>query len=141
MLTLTRTTHTDQGTFGRLVGPGVSFFTLECPWRDNRSMVSCVPEGRYEVVWAPSPRFKRHTYRLVGVRDRAGVLIHSANFAGDPDEGWISQLNGCIALGLREGAVMNRDNKLQHAVISSMPAVRAFEAHMGRKPFTLEIKS
>ena len=116
-------------------------FTLECPWRDNRSMVSCIPEGTYKVVWAPSPRFKRNTFRLVDVPSRAGVLIHSANYAGDPSMGWISQLNGCISLGYKQAVLRNRNNQMQQGVLSSAPAVREFEMRMGTKPFLLEIKS
>lgn len=138
---LTRTAYTDQGTFGVLEGEGLRLFTLECPWRDNRRMVSCIPEGKYRVVWVPSQRFKRHTYRLLNVPSRDGVLIHSANFAGDPDMGWISQLNGCIAFGLRQGALRNRNGAVQAAILSSAPAIRMFEERLAQKPFTLEIVS
>lgn len=137
---LTRTAYTDQGTFGVLEGEGLRLFTLECPWRDNRRMVSCIPEGRYDVVWGWSNRFKRNTFRLVGVLQRDGILIHSANFAGDQNMGWVSQLNGCIALGLRQGILRNRNGAMQNAILSSSPAVRQFEKIMPKK-FKLEIVS
>lgn len=67
--------------------------TLELPWHDNQSGVSCVPPGTYSLVWERSPRLKRHTLRLQGVPDRSGILIHPANHT--------YELRGCIALGKR----------------------------------------
>ena len=139
-VTLNRTESTDQGTFGVLNAGGVTFFTLELPWRDNRRMVSCIPKGEYSCVWGLSPRLKRYTYRLQDVSGRDGVLIHPANFAGDHTQGWIAQLNGCIALGRRRGMLQNAQERPQKAVLTSAPAVREFEALMAYKPFTLKIK-
>lgn len=136
---LTRIEHSDQGTFGVLSFEGRQLFTLECPWRDNQPMISCIPTGRYEVVWAMSPRFKRNTCRLVGVPGRGGVLIHSANYAGDPAMGWISQLNGCIAPAKELGRLKNRNGMWQQAGLLSAPATREFDAWADKKPFTLEI--
>jgi hypothetical protein len=139
-ITLNRTESTDQGTFGVLTVGGVTFFTLELPWRDNQRMVSCIPPGEYPCVWGLSPRLKRFTYRVQGVPGRDGVLIHSANFAGDHTQGWIAQLNGCIALGKRQGVLKNAHGQAQKAILTSAPAVREFEALMASKPFTLDIK-
>jgi hypothetical protein len=53
---------------------------------------------------------------------------------GDKLLGYRAQLNGCIALGERLGWLDG-----QKALLLSAPAVRRFEAHMGREPFKLEI--
>lgn len=125
----------DMGTFGALFAEGFTCYTGELPWRDNKPEISCIPVGLYKVIWAMSPRLKRKTYRLVGVPGHSGVLIHSANLMGDAALGFKSQLKGCIALGERLGS-MDR----QRALLVSLPAVRRFEALMGERSFTLEIR-
>jgi hypothetical protein len=63
--------------------------TIELPWKDNRKMASCIPEGRYELQKRYSPKFKWHLL-VKGVPERAGILIHPANDA-------LRELKGCIA--------------------------------------------
>ena len=128
---LSRFIFDDQGTFGRL-GP---WFTGELPWRNNASLISCIPAGKYRVVWAPSPRLHKNTYRILGVPNREGILVHSCNFLGDRSLGYRCQLLGCIALGERLGVMEG-----QRAILVSRPAVRAFEDLMKRQPFELEIR-
>ena len=125
----------DQGTFGLLTAGSLTLYTGELPDRGNAPSISCIPAGRYRVVWAWSPRFRRETYRLLGVPSRSGVLIHSANLMGDVALGYRAQLNGCIAMGERLGVLEG-----QRAVLLSAPAVRRFEEFMGQRPFELEIK-
>ncbi len=129
-----RAPSTDQGTFGMLRAGRFSAYSGELPDRGNRPMVSCVPEGLYDVIWAFSPHFRRETYRLVAVPARAGVLKHAANLMGDVALGFRAQLNGCIALGEKLGWIAG-----QRALLLSLPAIRRFESYMGRKPFRLEI--
>ncbi len=131
---LTRLETGNQGTFGRLTARGIAFFSGELPWRDNASNVSCIPAGTYRCVWSYSPRFRRLMYLVEGVRDRSGVRFHSANLMGDVARKYLSQLNGCIALGERMGWIDG-----QKAVLMSAPATRRFESLMAGKPFTLEI--
>lgn len=121
----------DDGTFGRFLG----WYTGELPWRGNAQSVSCIPAGEYAVVWTWSPRFKRNTYRILGVSGRDGVLIHSANLMGDAALGRRSQLNGCVALGERLGWIEG-----QKALLLSRPAVDGLETKLGRQPFILEVK-
>jgi hypothetical protein len=126
----------DQGTFGRILARGVSFsFTGELPWRDNATGASCIPAGRYRVVWAYSPRFKRPTYLLLDTAPRVVIREHPANLMGDIAKGFRAQLNGCIALGEKLGWIDG-----QKALLISAPAVRRFETLMERKPFVLEIR-
>lgn len=132
---LTRWDHGDQGTFGRLITPaGLSLYTGELPWRDNRSNASCIPQAVYNVEWTFSPAFRRWMYLILDTDPRAGIRAHSANFMGDDTMGYKKQLNGCIALGEKLGWMDG-----QKALLLSISAVRRFEEHMERLPFKLEI--
>ena len=119
---LVRTLQTDNGTFGKLS----KFFTAELPWKNNANNISCIPPGKYRCSWTLSPRLKRYTYEVTGVKGRAGIRIHSANFP--------TQVLGCIALGLTIGTM---DGK--RGVFSSQTAIRQFETLMQQQPFYLEI--
>jgi hypothetical protein len=132
--TLTRQDSGDQGTFGRIVVPGLALYTGELPSRDNHSDVSCILVGVYNVIWTYSDHFKREMYLLLGTEPRAGIRAHSANLMGDETLGYRKQLNGCIALGEKLGWIDK-----QKALLLSSPAVRRFETHLARQPFTLEI--
>lgn len=85
--------------------------TLELPWADNKTGISCIPPGTYTLAWEMSPRLKRFTLRLKGVPGRWGILIHPANE--------VKELKGCIALGMRYG------NRIKDG--TSRPAVEAVE--------------
>lgn len=124
-----------QGTFGRLLLPGISFFTGELPWRENRSDLSCIPLGVYRCPWTMSPRFRRRMYLVEPVPGRAGIRVHSANFMGD-NPPFHKQLNGCIALGEKLGWMDG-----QKAVLLSAPAIRRFESIMKGETFILEVRA
>ena len=62
---------------------------IELPWRENKRNISCIPEGRYEVVPRFSPKFKNHLH-VLGVYGRSLILIHPANDA-------LRELEGCLA--------------------------------------------
>ena len=99
-----REPSTDQGTFGNLVlSSGKQFYTLELPDRGNKRGISCIPKGEYKVMWSYSSKFKRNMYLLANVRNRSGIRIHSANYAGDKKKGYKKQLYGCITMGKRKG--------------------------------------
>lgn len=131
---LIRLDHGDEGTFGRIVVPGLTLFTGELPWRNNLSNLSCIPPAVYNVVWDYSPHFGRYMYLVLGADPRAGIRAHSANFMGDPNMGYRKQLNGCIALGEKLGWMDG-----QKALLVSAPAVRRFEEYMKHEAFKLEI--
>ncbi len=78
------------GTNGKLRCAGrVICSTIELPWRQNRSGISCIPEGKYGIARRYSRRFGWHL-EVVGVPDRSLILIHPANNAQ-------LELRGCIA--------------------------------------------
>ncbi len=64
-------------------------YTIELPWLVNKPRVSCIPEGRYELVKRYS---KKHGWHLqvMKVNNRDLILIHCANDA-------LRELKGCIA--------------------------------------------
>ena len=88
-LELIRTYH-PKGTNGEILFNNARFCSsIELPWLHNRHQVSCIPEGKYELVIRYSHRFKWHL-QLKDVKDRNLILIHPANDAR-------KELRGCIA--------------------------------------------
>jgi hypothetical protein len=65
--------------------------TLELPYIDNKTDISCVPVGRYKCKLEYSGKFKKLLWELKDVPNRTECKFHSANY--------FHQLNGCIALG------------------------------------------
>ena len=60
LLELVRTYYPDA-TNGKLMLDGVVLcHTIELPWRDNATGISCIPEGRYQLVKRYSPKFQWH---------------------------------------------------------------------------------
>lgn len=76
----------DDGNF-----PSWSCRTLELPDKQNQRRISCIPEGKYEVVKRHTDKYKDH-FHITGVPNRDYILIHNANY--------VRQLLGCIAVGL-----------------------------------------
>jgi len=131
---LTRDPSTDEGTFGTLVFEGTTLHTVELPWRDNRTGVSCIPPGVYRVETVTSPRYGR----VYGVRDvpgRSNILIHSANLGGDVAKGYRSELQGCIAPCMAFGQLHG-----QMAGLESRAALAELMAWGAGLPFELEIR-
>jgi Family of unknown function (DUF5675) len=128
----------DQGTFGRLVFGAESCYTTELPWLDNLRQRSCIPAGVYTCAPVQSPKFGR-VYGVQAVPGRSNVLIHSANFGGNVDAGFDTQLHGCIAPCERVGIMRNSKGMMQAAGIFSRPALNRLLAWAAWQPFTLEI--
>lgn len=132
-ITITRTKYSDKQVTGQLEAFNGSktfkCFSLELPWKNNASNISCIPTGTYKVKYTFSPRFLKYTYEILGVKGRSGIRIHSANF--------VSQLNGCIALGDKLLDI-NADGQLD--TINSRKTISDFENFMDRKEYILTIK-
>ena len=79
-----------------------SCFTLELPWRENQSSISCIPEGTYPITHRVSKQFGNH-FHILDVPNRTYILIHEANY--------VHQLRGCIAVG-KERKDLNGDGLL-----------------------------
>lgn len=83
-------TYYPTGTNGDLLFNGVVLcHTIELPWKENQHKISCIPEGKYELVKRYSIKFRWHL-QLKNVEDRDLILIHPANDA-------FRELKGCIA--------------------------------------------
>lgn len=138
--TLTRSPSTDQGTFGLFkMEDGTEFHSLELPWRNNEHNLSCIPAGTYTCKWVQSPKHGE-CYLVTGVPDRQAIEIHSANFAGDVEKGYFSQLLGCIALGTTVGLLeVPGAIKQQMAVLQSKIAIAQFEEKQNKQDFQLTI--
>jgi len=131
---LIRNKTSDMGTEGILItSDGYNCKTFELPWRDNRSNISCIPSGAYDVEVRWSQKYKK-VYWVRKVPSRTYILIHSGNFAGDKEFGFKTHVAGCILLGKRFGTLGD-----QRAILNSRVAVRAFTSHMAWRPFKLQV--
>lgn len=127
-MNLTMNTYARKdSTTGILTANGVSFFTIEQPWRDNKIGESCVPAGTYRLIPYSSPTHGA-TYCLSNselniygpgpfpVGGRSYCELHSAN--------WARQLEGCIALGMEGQPMFDPVTKLvEPAVERSADAI------------------
>ncbi len=91
MLTIKRWYHNDC-TVGRLTLSGSAFqcFTLELPWLENESNVSCIPKGTYKAFKRTSQR-NGSVFELRNVQQRSSIQCHSGNYT--------RQIQGCILVG------------------------------------------
>lgn len=131
-VTLQRINYGALDTLGSLVLPsGLVLSTIERPWKDNASGISCIPEGEYLMTMVMSPHMHKLTYLLQSVPKRDCIRVHSAN--------WAHQLRGCIAPGLSVLAA-TKDNPYRTAV-SSRIAVQKFEAELKCLPTKIIVRS
>lgn len=135
-LNLLRCKTGDTGTFGVLKYGDKNWFTGECPERDNKPGLSCVPVGLYRCDWLWSPSHERNVYHLLEVPNRVDVEIHAGNWAGDVTKGFKSDVKGCILLGTGQA---ERDG--QWAIVNSRKAIADFEQSLGGQSFMLNISS
>ena len=67
-----------------------SCFTLELPWKDNKTNISCIPKGTYLVIPYKSSS-KGDVYLLQNVENRSYIEFHVGNYYSD--------IRGCILVG------------------------------------------
>ena len=84
------TWNNDDCTLGRLSFGDFHCFTLELPWLNNQSSISCISAGTYPVSKYESPS-KGSVLLLHDVPGRSYTEIHSGNFT--------RQILGCILVG------------------------------------------
>ncbi|HNP32579.1 MAG TPA: DUF5675 family protein [Flavobacterium sp.] len=90
MVILLTRTYFPEGTNGKLECEGkLICYTIELPWKNNETKVSCIPEGKYFIRKRFSKKFQWHL-ELIEVKNRSLILFHPANNA-------LKELNGCIA--------------------------------------------
>ena len=97
-------------------------FVLELPNRNNRKLISCIPEREYTCKWVLSPKFG-WTYQVTNVPNRGNILIHSGNSMADT--------YGCLLPG------MSTDLDLH--VWESKPAVSKIYEVFNKEDFKLII--
>jgi hypothetical protein len=97
-LRIERFKTTENSTIGMLFVDNVFVcFTLELAWRGNAPKRSCIPAGRYPIVFRNDPGSK-YKYLHLHVRDVPGrewILFHIGNFPKDT--------LGCVLPGLTHG--------------------------------------
>lgn len=138
-VTITRGPSSSAGTFGRIAFGSEELHSVELPWRSNMTGKSCIPVGSYRCEMVNSPRFGR----VYGVRDvpgRSNILIHAANFGGNTELGYDSDLLGCIAPAMSVGALQNRKGVDQQAGLQSKRALQLLHEWGGGLPFELVIR-
>ena len=94
--------------------------SIERGWMNNQNMISCVPDGTYDVIREFSPHFKTELYELKGVPGRSECKFHTDNFA--------RQLNGCIPLGSER---KDLDGDGYYDVTNSSPTMERFHKALG----------
>lgn len=65
-------------------------YTLELPWQDNQTRISCIPKNTYNVEKRQSTKYKHH-FHILDVPNRSYILIHNGNYN--------YQTKGCILVG------------------------------------------
>ena len=105
-------------------------FTIELPWRNNKRIISCIPEGNYTIKARFSEKFKHHL-QLENVTNRNLILIHPANDA-------LKELEGCIApVTYLSGIGQGTSSKPLFQKIVSL----CYQAFERKEKVTLTIKS
>ena len=128
-----RQRRSDHGTEGILISGSFSRYTLELPWRNNHTNISCIPSGTYPAQIRVSPKYGI-IYWVQDVDGRTYILIHAGNWAGDVAKELRTHTYGCILLGTRRGWLNG-----QRAVLASRIAVRRFMHYFEKQPFILTI--
>jgi hypothetical protein len=102
------------------------FITLERPWRNNRTDISCIPPGEYKCRFKNS---KKHgpVYEILNVPGRTNILIHKGNK--------VSHTKGCIIIGSEFGKLVN-----EPAVLNSTKAHYNFLSWANKRDFDLIIE-
>lgn len=76
--------------------------TLELPWRDNKSRISCIPKGVYRLEETKYYRGGGYpALAIMNVPGRTDIKIHRAN--------WPSDLWGCTAPGLMRSKMKRKE--------------------------------
>lgn len=134
---LVRGPSSPQGTPGRLYAPAYTFDTIEPGAECDDPTHPRIPRGTYLCKAIGTPKYPGH-YVLQAVPGRSGIVIHSGNFAGCTEAGYISDTDGCIILG-RAATLLNHKKQQQRAVVLSRSTLRGFFEMMGGRDFLLQV--
>lgn len=123
--TLQRFLHSDV-TFGKLIfdnGAHPEIYTLELPFKNNAPIISCIPQGLYNVTKHNS---KTHpdTWEVLNVPGREDILIHNGNYLKDT--------LGCVLVGFGI-------NEATPMITRSNECIEFLRGYLGKQNFSLEI--
>lgn len=132
--------YTPRGAFGELITPRRSYVTLERPWLGNRTSVSCIPEGVYDLRKRRSGVVERstggeflHGWEVTDVPGRTYIMIHPANT--------MDELKGCIAPGLSTGVLPDANREPQWAILNSFAAFKMLMEDLEEyREWTLDVR-
>ena len=127
-LTLKRLTLNESFTFGVFSDSETCIplcVSLELPWKNNDSFVSCIPTGEYNVVKYSSDKY-RDCFQILDVPGRDGVLIHTGNTTEDT--------TGCPLTGTSFGMLKNKP-----AVLGSKNALDIIKVWANNNSFRLKV--
>lgn len=132
MYSILRTYH-PEATVGILLDPsGLKLcVTLELPWLNNASDISCIPEGVYNVIPYQSPT-KGNVWMLQNVHDRKDIEIHSGNDIND--------VRGCLLVGERLAENIPHNSKLYRYWITNSQATLKKLKKIMPESFIVEIR-
>ena len=124
-------TYYKNGTNGEIINAdGFGGHTIELSWKNNAHEISCIPEGKYELMKRYSDHLEWHL-QVMNVPDRDLILIHAANNA-------LKELKGCIApVSILTGEGTGNDSKI---ALKKIVAVTYLELERGNQVY-LTIKS
>ena len=125
---LERFAHTPMGVFGELTIDGVTCYTVERPWLDNKPNESCIPEGVYSLELSMYNNGGYPAYEIMNVPDRSLIKMHRGNNMND--------VVGCVAFGAKLWYYENL-----WAVSDSGGAMKKFMAAMDGQNGQIIIKS
>lgn len=133
--TLDRIGYLPDITFGRILLPDDTLvYTVEPPWRENLTNVSCIPEGSY--ICRPG-YFNGGGYPAVDILNvpgRSGVKFHIGN--------WVRNTQGCPLVVTKHDSVF--DSKRGRAYMGgsgSAAAFTRFMRHFGKESSFLTIRN
>lgn len=144
-IVITRQSSTLSGTPGLLyavnaAGASYACATLELPWRDNASGVSCIEADTYRATPWHSEHLGCDVLRLEDKHGRADCLIHCGNFAGDQAHGLQTQVHGCTLVGARFDSLRNDSGQWQLAIIDSRLTLAKLVAFAGPGEHVVEYR-
>ncbi len=119
----------ETATLGWLVIGDQVLRTLELPWKDNQSNISCIPPGEYQTVYLPrsaSGKYRK-VWHVQETGHRIGILIHNGNLT--------DHTQGCILVGTKHGTLGGKP-----AVLASRTGMRNMLNLIGEQGFTLKIR-
>ncbi len=120
--------------------PGYHCSTMELPWKNNETDLSCIPLGIYNLELKYSESFSDELYEILDVPDRSSILIHVGNWAGDKNRKYATDSEGCILLGAKKSNLAKSDNDpYQMIVTESKNTHSEFLEFTDKRDIVLEI--